>query len=558
MSSLKGLVDKRTDYMLVDAVQQYGTTFSDSIECKLSAVSTVADILSNMKADDMEQIYSTLAKIAFKEHFHTVALSNTSGQTITNRRDMLDIANQEYFIRAKDGESVISDAMKSPIDETPVLILSVPIYNHKGVSGVLSCGYELSQLEQTTAKPRYFGEAYGMIFSEKGEVISWEQHKNSLGVNQSVDQIFGNCKMFGGMTAEMLHHNMENRMSGSFSIEFMGSKRLVCYMPLEINNWYAFCFAPFTIYNRETADVGRIVTLLVIEMVLGLGMLFCYILYSNYRHSKLLGAANIKYEAILSNICGGVEVTTFAKAIEEVELIYASAGFTEITGYTLEDFRLKWGGKLYHHVYEKDREAVSRMLRKVSSDNPEYNVEYRIVHKDGHIVWVMDRGKLIENEEDAFQCHSVLTDISEIKRQQEKLAISEERFRIAIESADNMMFDYDSINCVYVDFANSVHMMGKTKEQINADLEYTHVLTERERTAEISKYFYHPDDLATVMQQSSIGLESGDVYFDARVHCANDRYVWCRIHLTIINNVDGIPYRVLGFMGNIDVVKRQA
>ncbi|MEG0854313.1 MAG: PAS domain-containing protein, partial [Angelakisella sp.] len=515
--SLKGMVDKRTTHLMSDAVQQYAQTVTASVVTKLNATTTIADILGGISTTDPTRMKTIMSIAAHRERFRQVVASNLKGEGLNHEGELLDMSKDSCFQKAAQGQPVICDALACTADKPRMLAFAVPIKTDKGIRGVLSCEYELSLLESTTKTDRYFGEAYGMVVDSKGMPITWEQHKNAMAGCGNIMEVFSKGTMMGGMTLEQLKDNMANQMSGTFSIEYLGQNRLVSYTPLKVNDWYAFCFASFAIYQQETVEVSRIVTVLVLEILLGLGAVFLYIMRNNRHHSRLITAANTRYEGLIANVRGGLEVTTFTNRLAEMEVIYVNAGFTEITGYTYEDFWTLWDGKLYRHIYEKDWEWVSKQIENLSDDCWEYSMEYRIVHKDGRIIWVMDRGRVVEGEEGVLQYQSVLTDISDIKEQQERLAISEERFRIAIESADNIMFDYDCVHGGYVDFANSERMMGKTKEQINADLAHTYTMEERERTVIITRYFYHPDDFDMIMEKSKEALDKGEVSVDARV-----------------------------------------
>lgn len=53
-------------------------------------------------------------------------------------------------------------------------------------------------------------------------------------------------------------------------------------------------------------------------------------------------------------------------------------------------------------------------------------------------------------------------------------------------------------------------------------------------------------------------LRSGAGSFLARVNTIGGSFLWCNVHLTVLKDVDGQPYRVLGFYSNVDTMKRQA
>lgn len=95
--------------------------------------------------------------------------------------------------------------------------------------------------------------------------------------------------------------------------------------------------------------------------------------------------------------------------------------WAELLGYTkeeLEPFSLEtWTSK----TNPLDLEIAKSLLDKVlNKEIPEYNCEIRLIHKDGHEIWVRDTGKVITWDGDKpLVMIGTYIDISEIKRREE-------------------------------------------------------------------------------------------------------------------------------------------
>jgi PAS domain S-box-containing protein len=87
-------------------------------------------------------------------------------------------------------------------------------------------------------------------------------------------------------------------------------------------------------------------------------------------------------------------------------------------------------------VHPDDRAAVVAAWKLVRDENISDHREYRFVRPDGQVVWVLDRGQPEHDAAGRFIGFiGTLTDITQLKRAQEALRESEEKFRLVAESA---------------------------------------------------------------------------------------------------------------------------
>ncbi|HEY8036113.1 MAG TPA: PAS domain-containing protein [Methylobacter sp.] len=128
-------------------------------------------------------------------------------------------------------------------------------------------------------------------------------------------------------------------------------------------------------------------------------------------------------EERLQMVLTGAEMATWDWHIPSGALVF-NARWAEMQGYTLEELppRIEsWET----HVFPDDMFQVREKLdRHFKGETPVYESEHRVRHKDGHWVWVLGRGKVIEWDDAGNPVHAVGTalDITERKQIEYKLA----------------------------------------------------------------------------------------------------------------------------------------
>ncbi len=119
-------------------------------------------------------------------------------------------------------------------------------------------------------------------------------------------------------------------------------------------------------------------------------------------------------------------------------------------------------------IHPEDRAAVEEIDRAhLEGKTPFFEAEFRMRHKDGRWIWILDRGKAIERAEDGRLIRAIgsLTDITRRKEAEERLAISaamlaseKERLRVTLQSIG------DAVICT--DASNRVTFMNPVAEKL--------------------------------------------------------------------------------------------
>jgi len=134
-------------------------------------------------------------------------------------------------------------------------------------------------------------------------------------------------------------------------------------------------------------------------------------------------AARFEAEAKYLSLVEGIPAITYIDPIDEDQnSIYVSPQVTELLGISQEE----WLTNPYcwrHHVHPEDEQRVWDEYVEAYRNQESLTHEYRMVHEDGHVVWVSEQAFIIRNEHgDPWLVQGVIFDITERKKAEEQVA----------------------------------------------------------------------------------------------------------------------------------------
>ena len=108
--------------------------------------------------------------------------------------------------------------------------------------------------------------------------------------------------------------------------------------------------------------------------------------------------------------------------------VYRNPRFAEILGYSLEELNL--GVPIWRYIGHPEDSAMAdaALNEHLEGRKPVYQCEYRLRHKNGHWIWVLDRGKVVERDASGKAVRLVGThsDVTPRKQLEERLRHGEE------------------------------------------------------------------------------------------------------------------------------------
>jgi PAS domain S-box-containing protein len=227
--------------------------------------------------------------------------------------------------------------------------------------------------------------------------------------------------------------------------------------------------------------------------------------------------------------------------------LYLNESWFTILGY--EPYELPacidtWISVLHPDDTEK---ALAAIQRHFAGETDMYECVIRLQHKQGHLIWVMDKGRIVETDAEGQPLRMVGTyvDITEQKQMETALKENEARLSLAIENTEQGLWDWNV----------------QTGDMYFNDIWYTmlgYEPNEIKACADNWVLHLHPDDLdeaAHLLQQHFDGIS--DIYnVTVRAKHKQGHWIWIRDKGKVVERTDNQrPLRMVGT--HVDITEQK-
>lgn len=107
---------------------------------------------------------------------------------------------------------------------------------------------------------------------------------------------------------------------------------------------------------------------------------------------------------------------------EHWTVIFLSDNIYELSGYPLSDFINNSVRTYASIVHPDDMEMIEQVIQDAVTEKKPFTIEYRIIHANGDIRYVHERGRATFYEDEVSHLDGVITDITEKKLHEEEIA----------------------------------------------------------------------------------------------------------------------------------------
>ncbi|MEG0308055.1 MAG: EAL domain-containing protein [Clostridium sp.] len=508
------------------------SAFQQKINSEIEMLNILQMAINEM-GGNASQIFDFLKRSAGESVFRYISISDVNGNSYSSDGTVRNIADMDFFKETMNGETNVSKPIDSLRDDSSYVVLSVPIYD-KGVrTGIIYGSYEYTKWEDELRSNVFIENAAFRIIDNNGDIIittSLSDKENNI--KNIFDPLYNIATMNGG-SEDIIKQNLRAGKSDACYLQAVGTERYAYYEPLGINNWYVFSGVSSEYLNYDAIEVRREMGAMTAFLLLAmLGLLAWLIKFNNHQNGETHKAKE-KLDLITSKIQGGVIVNALERGLP---IIYVNEGACNLTGYSNDEFVSKNNDEF---VYEEDRNMYNNTIYNVAKSNiSKYEMEYRIKKKDGNLLWVLERGSIIKNENNKM-IQTVFIDIQKQKDIEKELVVKEQLYEVAIKISGLSMFEYDVAR-------KEVSVYKNSTENNGVNLRETYPLKEAINNLTIgSKY-------KDILEDCYKKIDEGDQTSEAIIKekDENGEEIVKRIKLiSVINN--GKPIRAIGVVTDI-------
>lgn len=231
--------------------------------------------------------------------------------------------------------------------------------------------------------------------------------------------------------------------------------------------------------------------------------------------------------------------------LEDGRILYSSHGFYEMLGYTKNAAKADNKLSLMDFIDSRDTNFLDEIKKQLENDI--IRIEVRMVSKDGSVLTMLMTGNGSEAKSSRHTISVVFVDLTEQKQMQELALLEGERYRIATELSQDVLFEYN------ID-KDEMILTDKFKEIFGL---YP-LIPDFHKSKESRRLQIHPDDWGIYLEFSEeLRLGKNIIEIEFRIKNHVGEYIWCQLMGKTIYDDDKKPIRVIGKLVNIDAQKRE-
>lgn len=518
--NLKSLVEENN--------QQTNISVSDKLEDQIAILQSYAKIIAYFDDITSDAAFEELASLQDTEFFIRVAVTNAEGISYTSDHFQHDSTQRAYYIEGKKGNSYISNVMESMIDQSQVIIMSVPIYKDQQFAGVLRATMDINELNEYFELSFLSGNVSSYLIQSDGlNLITKKNFFDTLKQGNNSNDII-----------EAMQNDLEKKQKGSITFQLEDNTRYAYYSPIANADWYMLTILPQTTVQDEMEYNLKQTLLLAVKITSILLLIYIYFFYLHYRGSQEVKKMNKQMDAIISNTPG----SSYKHEVTKPESIqFFKQDDRLIAGYTKEEINALIKKDIYALISTEDYLLLLDSLQELEPNTVKSNT-YRIKNKQNQIQWIFDQRQII-NEENKSSYYVEVLDITEMKNVQEQLMISEERYQMILKETESVIFEWNTYTD-QISFSDLWTSKYGYPNRLDDFLGFT------------SKYFEQRENSYIPLIESMV---AGKVISD-QIECilpkANGEEVWVKIFAKAILNDQGYLLRIVGSISDISQEKQ--
>jgi len=257
--AIDGLYQEKLNYLMEISVKS-SQNIKKQINGDLSTINAISTYISDDEKFDVSNALSILKKEMNKESFKRMGIIMPDGTAYSTDNIILNFSDREYFIKAMNGISNVSDRLIDRYDGKEINVYASPIYQDANIIGVIFATKSQEQFSEAIKIESFHGEGYSYVINSDGRPVVNTDNINSIG---DFENLFDVMKKYGiyGEKFDKILKDISDGKDGDFEYVRGGIRRQLCYTKIGVNDWYIVSVVPVSVISLQS---NRLVKSLII------------------------------------------------------------------------------------------------------------------------------------------------------------------------------------------------------------------------------------------------------------------------------------------------------
>lgn len=232
---------------------------------------------------------------------------------------------------------------------------------------------------------------------------------------------------------------------------------------------------------------------------------------------------------------------------EPLTLLQTSDSFLQLTGYTREEIRTELHNSFRALIDPRDYENTLREVREQLRHGCDKELQFRLLRKNAEPIWVLDKGRYLQDEWGRQYFCCILVDISESKRIAEEFRLSLQRYEIIMNQTQDIIFEWNIATDELTFSENWKQYLGYPRQ-----ITVSGLLDEKNTN-------FYPEQ-RSLFADLCRRIRAGQAYIEdeLQLHDVHHQPNWFRIRVTTQLDENQKPIKAIGILSNIDEDKQRA
>lgn len=415
-----GVEETFTNHMQLIADDLVEETFSKVVSIETDAFVS-ADSLSRyggLQSDAAKECFRWLSK---RGTFDQIGVAYLDGSVAPGYGGRGNVGEEGWFADAAAGKRGIYAVDKGG---WAYLTVYAPVYYQGRMEGIFFGRYNAARMDEGISEKLSGETVLSFLVRKDGSFIYCPGAQNLFSLKNIMAEggfwrEFENAEFLDDSSLASVKGGIEKGRSGRFCVSTQSQSAYVYYTPLGVNDWYLVLTVDHSALTTQNAKQSRTAVELLAKVLFALLVATLIVLfYSWASKQEALNSAN-RINAMTNSMPCGVQQF---EPRGNMAFRYVSDGFFQMSGYSEEELRTVFGNSFLAVIHPEDRDQTEAFIRgNLDTENP-LELKYRIITKDGRVVWMLNRATLCTDEAGNSYYQCVCVDITRLKQLEQSLA----------------------------------------------------------------------------------------------------------------------------------------